>query len=1142
MLNQAGDGHQQVEDALAKEARAKAKVPNAQVQQEPVRGPTVAPPPSSNWPSPLGSTVTQEVPQSQHSLKVVLPCQCPQNQGGEASSPLPSTCPNSIMEQIEMKEWGWGGTPLHQRLQRSLSWWLTNATPQIVSLIQEGIKPQWVIAPDLSLHARQGPNLQQAESILQDYEKSGAVKRVGKDGTSHLLPWFLISKPEDGGGTKWRFISDCREINEHFQVKKFCLAHMQEIFPVLQKGHWAAKIDLKDAYFHLPVNEALKPFLRHLVGNQVWEYQAGPFGLNVMPQLFQSVMHTFEKRWRRKGIQVYIYLDDILMVAPTPKILEKHLQMIVEDLLDSGFKINLKKSVLEPTQKVNHLGFVINLADGKLQLVPQKIKGIRKELGKFLIKKEMSKRQMSAILGQIRANLLALPFLRAFTSSLASFLQEKARDPWDSKHFISPEIKEQLKEIRSLLESWSGRPFPTKASRVLHSDSSTLGWGGIDIVSGEKIQEFWREQKTLHINVKEMEAAINTVRSLAKPGETIQLCVDNQVIYYYLQKGGGRKNPFNKMLQPFFHWLINQKVSLQVKWVPSAKCLADPLSRWERDRGDYSLDPNLFQWLSKFFSKFICLKTDMFASPGNKKLTNFCSRWPHWQASAVDALRCPLDNLGGLYANPPWSIIGKFLQRLREFPQVRALMVVPFWDSATWWPQLIKMKAPGTPCLKINPYKGLFTNCWGEKMPPPVAPLLSDLLRQILEGKQVQNSSIDDFLNKNPSLRRYQSGFSLLWSILEKEGIHPPEASVEKIADAIIQLFKLSPAQARNAYSGVLLLPGVGANLRFHPLLKPYKRLWNVSTERYGAFWDPTPLLMHLAETNFVTLQEDLPKLRLHLILVCRLLCLYRSADLANLKRTASVLGGVPYIKIKRKGQKFPKWERVVAISEVRQISPFHLLQAYVAATQKQGHPGGPVLLSLRSPFKPLTADAIGSLTKNALQSFGIPSKIFGAHSTRGAGVNFMKKLGLSSEEVCEIGKWKNVEAFSAHYQRLGAQSALEKALSENFFGAQSTSLGGSAEPEVSRTPPRPTERGGRDTEGEAQTPSEPTRPAPKRNWSALGGLDPPEQLPLPRLGGSPPRFRFKSSSPTVADAGAQHTANSGKQAALRRRSLTRRT
>ena len=56
----------------------------------------------------------------------------------------------------------------------------------------------------------------------------------------------------------------------------------------------------------------------------------------------------------------------------------------------------------------------------------------------------------------------------------------------------------------------------------------------------------------------------------------------------------------------------------------------------------------------------------MFASPGNHEIPNFVSRYPHWQAMEVDVLKCPLENIQCCYANPPWSVIGKWLHRLRE--------------------------------------------------------------------------------------------------------------------------------------------------------------------------------------------------------------------------------------------------------------------------------------------------------------------------------------------------------------------------------------------------------------------------------------------------------------------------------------------
>ena len=111
--------------------------------------------------------------------------------------------------------------------------------------------------------------------------------------------------------------------------------------------------------------------------------------------------------------------------------------------------------------------------------------------------------------------------------------------------------------------------------------------------------------------------------------------------------------------------------------------LADPINRWSADKGDYNPDQNLFIWLQNDFSQRGKLKTDMFASPGNSQLPQFVTRWPHWQAVAIDALQCPLNNLGMLYANPPWAVIGKWLHRLRENPKVICLVGCTYWVSTT---------------------------------------------------------------------------------------------------------------------------------------------------------------------------------------------------------------------------------------------------------------------------------------------------------------------------------------------------------------------------------------------------------------------------------------------------------------------------
>jgi len=241
-----------------------------------------------------------------------------------------------------------------------------------------------------------------------------------------------------------------------------------------------------------------------------------------------------------------------------------------------------------------------------------------------------------------------------------------------------------------------------------------------------------------------------------------------------------------------------------------------------------------------------------------------------------------------------------------------------------------------------------------------------------------------------------------------------------------------------------------------------------------------------------------------------------------------SIIDNTPFIKKKRKGQRNFKWERVVCIPDCPQLSPFHLIKMYVHMTRTQEEPAGALLLSLKHPFRRIKSDTIGSLTKQFLEKFGMSSKIWGPHSTRGAGVGFMRRMGLTAEEVCEIGAWKNVQAFCANYHRLGAHEKLEEKINLTLtdLGVHSqTSQGGSAEPEVSRTPPRTqTERGGRDTDGEAQSPCEPTRPTLKRIRSAdVYSQSSSETRPRKRR----PVRSFRS-------------ANSGKTAALRGKSPTR--
>jgi hypothetical protein len=280
-----------------------------------------------------------------------------------------------------------------------------------------------------------------------------------------------------------------------------------------------------------------------------------------------------------------------------------------------------------------------------------------------------------------------------------------------------------------------------------------------------------------------------------------------------------------------------------------------------------------------------------------------------------------------------------------------------------------------------------------------VAPSLLCVIRSALESQQISGEDITTFLSINKSLHRYDSAFRLFCGVCTVRGLNPLTATLHQLASQLLYLHNLSSAQARNAYSALLFIPGL-QQLRFHPLLTQVKRLWNTSHPKYSVFWDAGRVLDLLDSQRLDW--NSIEAVRDRLILIFRLLQLYRSVDLERTFRVCSLFQGTLYVSTRRKGAAQPAFEQVISLP----TPPRHLLQRYVDLTSHQAQPGSPLLRALNRPFSPLKANSIGSITKRLLEKFGVPVSIFGPHSTRGAGVQLYKRLGMSSEEVCEIGRW----------------------------------------------------------------------------------------------------------------------------------------
>ena len=125
---------------------------------------------------------------------------------------------------------------------------------------------------------------------------------------------------------------------------------LESVSQGINGNNWTASLDLKDAYFHVPIHRDHWQYLHFCIESQCYQYKVLPFGLTTSPRGFTKILAPVIRAQRLQGIRAFPYLDDILLTTPSRRFLEAHVQQALSILTQAGFVINLLKSSLTPTQ------------------------------------------------------------------------------------------------------------------------------------------------------------------------------------------------------------------------------------------------------------------------------------------------------------------------------------------------------------------------------------------------------------------------------------------------------------------------------------------------------------------------------------------------------------------------------------------------------------------------------------------------------------------------------------------------------------------------------------------------------------------------------------------------------------------------
>ena len=134
----------------------------------------------------------------------------------------------------------------------------------------------------------------------------------------------------------------------------------------VREGYFLASLDLKDAYFQIPIHGSSRKLLRFMSEGTVYQFKALCFGLSTAPQVFTRVFAAVSAWAHARGIRLLRYLDDWLVLSSSEKKAKESIREILSLCRTLGIVINEKKSDLVPSQSAKYLGMTIDTGAGKV--------------------------------------------------------------------------------------------------------------------------------------------------------------------------------------------------------------------------------------------------------------------------------------------------------------------------------------------------------------------------------------------------------------------------------------------------------------------------------------------------------------------------------------------------------------------------------------------------------------------------------------------------------------------------------------------------------------------------------------------------------------------------------------------------------
>ena len=216
----------------------------------------------------------------------------------------------------------------------------------------------------------------------------------------YISPIFLREKKDR---TSWRVNLNPKGLNTLVEDQHFKMETVETVFHLMKPGAYAGSLDLKDAYYSVPIHDSHTKYLKFSFAGTLFKFVALPNGLKSGPLIFSKLMRVLFSELRKLDLESSIYLDDVYPQGDTNALCQANILTTVKWLVKLGFVLHPVKSVFWPTQLIPHVGFSLNLGSMTVSIPHDKAGQIKAACTRLLHCANPTIREVARVIGSLVA-------------------------------------------------------------------------------------------------------------------------------------------------------------------------------------------------------------------------------------------------------------------------------------------------------------------------------------------------------------------------------------------------------------------------------------------------------------------------------------------------------------------------------------------------------------------------------------------------------------------------------------------------------------------------------------------------------------------------------------------------------------------